>query len=112
LSRHSGAAKRLSAPPETSGPGRANPHQRCHASFQVSNEVCPCRILKSAVAAMVLSGRLMDRSQTVRNARAISAQSTGITWCNGFKLSASSAARRIEFRIESLAVISPSCCGR
>jgi len=43
----------------------------------VSIEVCTCRILKSAVAATALSGRLMDRSQTVRNARAISAQLPG-----------------------------------
>jgi len=75
----------------------------------VSIEVCTCRILKSAVAATALSGRQMDRSQTVRNARAISAQFTGITWRNGFALSASSVARRIVFRIESLAAISPSC---
>jgi hypothetical protein len=44
----------------------------------VSTVACPCRILKSA-AAIALSGRLMDRSQMVRKARAISAQSTGMT---------------------------------
>ncbi len=71
---------------------------------------CPCRKLKSAAAATTLSGRLMDRSQTVRNARAISAQSTGITWRNGFALSVLSAVRRIESRIESFAAISRSCC--
>ena len=69
------------------GSGRANPYQRCHAWFQVSIVACPCRILKSAAAATARSGRLMDRSQTVRNARAISAQSTGIIWRNGFALS-------------------------
>ena len=59
-------------------------------------------MLKSATAANALSGRLTDLSQTVRNARAISAQSTGIIWRNGFALSASSLASRIEFRIEFL----------
>ena len=39
-----GAAKRLSTPPEAAGSGRANPHNRRHASFQVSIEVCTCRI--------------------------------------------------------------------
>jgi len=56
--------------------------------------------LKSA-AAIALSGRLMVRNQMVRKARVISAQSTGMTWRNGFALSASSVARRIEARIES-----------
>jgi len=55
-------------------------------------------------------GSADGRSQTVRNARAISAQSTGMTWHNGFALSASSVTRRIESRIESFAAISRSCC--
>jgi hypothetical protein len=44
----------------------------------VSIEVWICRILKSTAAAAVLSGRLMDRSHTVRNARAAAYTKVGV----------------------------------
>jgi hypothetical protein len=74
------------------------------APFHASKAEVHIFVVSSEAAVMARAGSAIDRSQTVRNARTTSAQSTGMTVCSGLAFHI----RSIEASIGSLASILPS----
>ena len=103
--RRSACRRRRGLP---SGAEPAPAHHRRPASFQTSVAALRKRAFNSAAEAMACPGLRSERSQTVRSARAISAQSTGTTSRSGLAFHIWSMERRIgSFARRSLSCFTP-----